>query len=244
MKNNVNVPSRFMMIAAVAIVVSLSACKKTSEPVIANNNSAAEKTSVDNLETQMISPLKVPVEAGYYDIFFEDENMMPVTDDNTLLWNKNGHIPILAPDGHQLMLGEFKMASGFALLKCLPNGTGVVIHLRGLVPNGVYTVWNEVFQAPGWNGTFDYEIAEGALGAPDGSQNKLKVSPAGTANLAVILRAGPLSEFGSIGQCLSSEYQVHFAIAYHLDGQTHGGVPGDISTFVVPSVFSFYGSQL
>jgi hypothetical protein len=184
------------------------------------------------------------VEPGYYDIFFEDENMMPVSDDNTLLWNKNGHIPIMAPDGHQIKLGEFKRTAGFAFIECVKKGTAVVIHLTGLIPNGVYTLWTEVFQSPGWDGTFDNEIAEGALGAPDGSQNVLKVSPSGTATLAVILHPGPLSEFGSVGNCLSSQYQVHLATAYHLNGITHGGVPGEMSEFVVPFVFAFYGSQL
>ncbi len=236
MKKIVSFTSTVTMITVLTIIISFTSCKKESQDLNSINSST--------ISEHQAAPLNVKVEPGYYSIFFEDANMMPATDNNTLLWNKFGHVPILAPDGHQLTLGEFNSVSGYAEVKCINAGTHVVVHLMGLIPNGVYTIWTETFKSPGWDGTFNNEIAEGAMGAPDGSQNAFTASPAGTASLSVMLPAGSLSEFGSIDNCLSSEYQVHLAAAYHLDSITHGGIPGDLNAFVVPFVFSFYGSQL
>ncbi len=236
MKKIISFTSAVTMIAVLTIIISFTSCKKESQ----SSNSINSSTISEN----QAAPLNVEVEPGYYSIFLEDANMMPPADDNTLLWNKFGHVPILAPDGHQITLGELNKVSGYVTIKCINQGTHVVVHLMGLIPNGVYTIWTETFKSPGWDGTFDNEIAEGAMGAPDGSQNAFTASSAGTASFSVMLPAGSLSEFGSIGNCLSSEYQVHLAAAYNLDNITHGGIPGDLNAFIVPFVFSFFGSQL
>jgi hypothetical protein len=170
--------------------------------------------------------------------------MMTPVGDNTLLWNKSGHTPIMAPDGHQVTLGEFNSVSGYAEIKCINSGTHVVVHLKGLIPNGVYSMWVVTFKSPGFDPTFANQIGEGALGAPDGSQNAFKASPAGTASISAIIPAGPLSEFGLVGNCLSSEYEVQLAAAYHLDNLTHGATPGEPNTWTIPFAFPFHGSQL
>jgi hypothetical protein len=39
---------------------------------------------------------------------------MPPQGDAALIWNNRGHIPIKAPDGHQVTLGEFDRVTGKA----------------------------------------------------------------------------------------------------------------------------------
>src|SRR5438067_5232117 len=54
--------------------------------------------------------------------------------------------PVVAPDGHQLTLAEFNATAGRASVKCVQQGTHAVLELTGLIPHGVYTVWNVVFR--------------------------------------------------------------------------------------------------
>src|SRR5262245_82811 len=49
--------------------------------------------------------------------------------------------PILTPSGQPVTLAEYMQATGSASAKCDDSGTHVVIHLSGLIPHGVYTVW-------------------------------------------------------------------------------------------------------
>jgi hypothetical protein len=239
MKKITLLTSTVMMIAVLTIIISFTSCKKESRAL---NSSIASANS--NIASAQRQTAQLTVDVEDFSFFIENANMLPAVGDNTLLWDKFGHVPILAPDGHQITLGEFNSVTGYAQVSCINAGTHVVIHLKNLIPNGVYTIWTETFKSPGWDGTFDNEIGEGALGAPDGSQNAFTASPAGTASLSVIIPAGPLSEFGSVGNCLSSEYEVHLGAAYHLVNITHGGVPGDLNAFVVQFVFPFHGSQL
>ncbi|MEO7801141.1 MAG: hypothetical protein ABIR81_04040 [Ginsengibacter sp.] len=174
----------------------------------------------------------------------QDADMMPPTGDATLLFAKAGHTAVMAPDGHHITLGEFNRVSGYASIKCINKGTHVVIHLSGLIPNGVYTIWVVSFKSPGYEATLANLIGVGALGAGDGSKNSFTASAAGTGSLSAIMPAGSLSEFGSVNDCLSTEYQVQLLGAYHIDGLTHGGSPGDESTWVEQFVFQFMGAQL
>ena len=236
--------STVIMMAVLTNVLSLISCKKDSQSLNSDkiSDQAALKTSNNSSAEKSGAPLKVNLVHPTFNI--EDANMQTPVGDATLLWNNVGHIPVLAPDGHQLTLGEFKSVLGYANIKCVNAGTHVVVHLMGLIPNGVYTIWVLPFKSPGFELTFANLIGEGSLGAPDGSQNAFTASVGGTASLSVIIPAGSLSEFGSVGNCLSSEYEVHFAAAYHLDGLTHGRAPGAENTFVIQFAFPFYGSQL
>ena len=230
--------SAVTMIAVLTIVISFTSCKKESQALNSSNSST--------LSEQQTAPLRLDLvhEPIFLDLFIEDANMQPAVGDNTLLWDKFGHVPILAPDGHQVTLGEFSSTSGYAEVKCVNAGTHVVIHFKDLIPNGVYSIWVATWKSPGFDATLANEIGQGALGAPDGSQNAFTASPAGTASLSVIMPAGSLSQFGTVGNCFSSEYELQLAAAYHLDMQAHGATPGDDSTFVIPFIFSLHGSQL
>jgi hypothetical protein len=222
------------IIAVLTIVFSFPSCKKENQSLNSSNASAHSE--------QQTAPLTVDI--VHVPLFLEDASRLPPVGDNTLLWDKFGHVPIMAPDGHQVTLGEFNSVSGNAEIKCVQAGTHVVLHMKDLIPDGVYTIWVLTFKSPGFDGTFVNQIGEGALGAVDGSQNAFIASAAGTASVSVIMPAESLSEFGSVGNCLSSEFEVHLVAAYHLDNVTHGGSPGDFSAFVVQFAFPFHGSDL
>ena len=59
-----------------------------------------------------------------------------------------------------------------------------------------------------------------------------------TAALSVFHPPGDLSMFGS-SECLSEEFEVLLWLPLHLDGQTHGGVPGDECELGFQGGFSF-----
>jgi hypothetical protein len=132
----------------------------------------------------------------------------------------------MAPDKHQVTAGEWKAVNGHASVKCSAAGTHVVIHLSGLIADGVYTVWLATFKAPGFDGTFDNMIGLGVLGRNDGSENTIVASPDGEGQLSVFQPAGPLSLKGETSDCLLDEFEFRLLAAYHIDGQTHGGSPG------------------
>ncbi len=236
--------SAVMMITVLTIVVSLTSCKKESRSLSSSSSSALSSSSSSALSEQQAAPLNVelmhPTDIQICCVI-EDADKMPPTGDATLLFDKAGHTAVLAPDGHQVTLGEFNRVSGYAQVKCINKGTHVVIHLSGLIPKGVYTTWVVTFKSPGFEETLANVIGVGALGPGDGSKNSFTASPAGTASLSAIMPAGSLSEFGSVSDCLSSEYEVQLWGAYHIDGLTHGGSPGDESTWVEHFFFGFKG---
>ncbi len=216
MKKNATLKSAVTILAALSVMISFTSCKKEDDK---------------SLHVALTHPT----------MGIEDAKKQPPSNENTLLWNTVGHVPILAPDGHQITLGEFNKVSGYAKVKCINAGTHVDIHLKGLIPNGVYTIWVVTFKSPGFDGTLANVIGVGALGPVDGSKNSFTASAAGTASLSEIMPAGVMSEFGSVGSCLSSEYEVQLWGAYHIDGLTHGRSPGDESTWVQHFFFGFKG---
>jgi len=194
-------------------------------------------------EETISSPTSVPlnVDLVHVALHIEDKNMMSPVGDATPLFNNRGHTTIMAPRGHQVTLGEFNTVSGKADITCTDYGTNVAMQFQGLIPNGVYSIWVLTFKLPGFHGTFDNLIGNGALGSIDGSENAFIASSAGTASLSVTTHAESLSLFGSVDNCLFSEYEVYLAVAYHLDNLTHGGTPGDPATWVVQFAFPFMG---
>jgi hypothetical protein len=83
-------------------------------------------------------------------------------------------------------------------------------------------------------------IGLGAIGAPAGTQNTIKATLSGVAELSVTSRAGALSMMGNITDCwVADEYEVHIVGAYHMDGTSHGATPGPGGTFVEQFGFIF-----
>jgi hypothetical protein len=134
--------------------------------------------------------------------------------------------PVLAPDGHQLTLGEFKAAEGSISAKCTGQGTHSVIHFSGLVPNGTYTVWLFIF---GNGGPPANPTSVSPLGKSDPIQNFFTASASGEGQLSVT----------TPGACWLDAPEVHLAVVYHIDGQTHGSTPGPAGTWAFQAGFAF-----
>ncbi len=174
-------------------------------------------------------------------LHIEDKNMRTPEGDATLLWNNRGHTPIIAPDGHQVTRGEFNGVTGTANVTYINQGTSIAINLQGLVPNGVYSIWVLTFKLPGFHNSFANLIGNGALGLNSEVKNTFTASSAGTASLSARMQAQSLSIFGSIGNCLCSEYEVHLMAAYHSNNLIQNGTPGDPSSWITQFVFPFRG---
>jgi hypothetical protein len=173
-------------------------------------------------------------------LFVEGADYFSPVGPATPLYESRMHQPILAPDGHQVTLAEFNAPTGEASVKCLDHGTHVTLHVSGLIPNGVYTVWVLTFRAPGFDPTLSNLSAVGALGTPDGTRNVFTASSRGAGDITAITRFGPLSMLGSIGDCaLTDEYEFHVVGAYQIDGQTYGPNLGPDGTAVEQFGFVF-----
>ena len=229
--------------AVLMTVLLLSSCQKESQSLNSDNLSdkAALKTGTNISEAKNGAPLKVDLMQGYFRVTdVNGQRISASTPGSTLLYTNN--IPMLAPDGHQLTQAEFSMVSGWASIKCINSGTHAVFHMKGLIPNGIYTMWIFTFRMPGADGTFNNRIGAGAFGAPDGSNNSFMADAEGTASISLMLPGGNLGGFGAVGDCLSSVFESHIIAAYHPDQQTHGAGPGAI--WVAQLFFPVHGSQL
>lgn len=183
------------------------------------------------------------VDLVYVALHIEDKNRKPPEVDAELLWNNRGHTPIIAPDGHQVTLGEFNSVTGKAEVTYINKGTNIAINLQGLIPNGLYSIWVLTFKLPGFHNSFVHLIGNGALGLNSGSGNTFTASSAGTAFIPATMHAQSLSLFGSVGDCLCSEYEVHLMAAYHSNNLIHNGTPGNPDSWVTQFSFPFRGGR-
>lgn len=135
---------------------------------------------------------------------------------------------VTAPDGHHVTLDEWRTATGSITITCLEGGgTQFDSDFSGLVPNGVYTIWQ--FTAG----------AGGALAshAPDDIKNVLVADANGTVSASVVGTSGPATLFGTVGTCqlpIPSQTAVaegvYLVILYHIDDQSWGPGPGPEET--------------
>lgn len=144
---------------------------------------------------------------------------------------------VLAPDGHQVTFGEFTAMNGSIDMKCTARGTRTSLHLTGLIPNGVYTIWIFTYKPP--EGTM--VSAAGALGAdPNGTGNILVADESGEAFLTALNPAGPLTATGEVAGCLETdEFRTLIEGVYHIDGKTYGKFPGPPGSWVEQFSFTF-----
>jgi hypothetical protein len=158
----------------------------------------------------------------------------------TPLYDSRAGKALLAPDGHQITWSEFSTPKGSAAAECTNEGVRVSVKLTGLIANGVYTLENLTFREPGFEPTLANLVGLGAAGTPDGAQNVFKASPTGDGSLTVTTAAGPLSVKGAIASCpLRDEFEWHVVALYHVDGESHGPVPGPDGTFAEQLGFIF-----
>lgn len=196
----------------------------------------------------------------------DEDGNIPVpgeTKDRTGLYDmrtwaaKQELVPVRAPDGSHVEWGEYSRPTGSASVKCVNKGTHVSVQYDGLIPKGLYTVWNVVFHTPGFQGTLESIqknlVGVSALGAPEGGQNVFRASASGQGHVAATTPArspvyavqadpktGEPIPPGTIGNCtLTDEFEWHVVAAYHLDGKTYGPLPGPAGTEVEQVGFIF-----
>ncbi len=149
--------------------------------------------------------------------------------------------PLRDPSGNPITLGDWKQATGHASIECVEGGTRYHFRFKGLIPNGLYTLWH----FPGSGG--------GALAShrPNDINNVMTANVAGNAHLIVVGTAGNMTFGGSVGACTlpTSENigrgydfvggfgDALFMLEYHNDQRTHGPFPGPFNTFAAPLAF-------
>ena len=239
MKRIASLMSTVIMMAVLTIVLSITSCQKESLSLTPTNISG-ESGPNGEIKTNIFTPLKVDLRQGYMQVTNASGAVMNSTMPGpTPLYIKD--IPLLAPDGHQLTLAEFSTVNGWANFRCSNTGTHVGFHIKGLIPNGMYTMWIYTFKEPGADETLDNRIGAGAYGEPDGSNNSFVASADGTCSMSIKLPEGSLGGFGTVGTCLSTVFESHIVVAYHPDRHTHGDNPGPL--WVGQMYFPVFGSQ-
>ncbi len=103
-------------------------------------------------------------------------------------------------------------ASGKLKVRCFENGSATVdIKLKGLIPNGVYTLWTI------------YKVDQDDDGVIDG------IAPypfGGVPNVIIPDKKGKARVSRTVGYCpLTDENLLFIDIAYHSDGNVYGGAP-------------------
>ncbi len=207
---------------AIAFSIAFMSCQKEKETETLAQEKQSSETSASKVAPDNIEVITFAI---------EDADGNVPTESQTLLYENALHNPVLAPDGHQVTFGEWSAATGTASVGCIQSGTHVTLHLRNLIPNGVYTAWTLVLKAPGYDGTeaslTDNVIGVGSLGLNDGSQNVFHASTNGTGQISRTVLGGNLSLFGSAGNCLlTDEFEFQFVILYHINQMTYGPMPG------------------
>ena len=209
------------MMAVLALSILLPACSDDDE-------AANPGTTIDQ-----VTP--VP-------FFVQTEDDQLPSEDDQLLYEIRKDLPVLAPDGHHLTWGEFKKVTGTCEVECTEAGVKVTLKLNGLIPRGVYTIWNVVFDAPGMDPAQEMLGIDGvgAAGAGDGSDNSFVASADGRAEIAMTSPGGPLSMLGTIEDCpLTDNFEWHVVGTYHLDGKTYGPDLGPDGTVAEQFAFVF-----
>lgn len=124
--------------------------------------------------------------------------------------NPTPALPILAPDGHQITLGEWVRGFGEVNIKCIGKGTKYKMRFEGLIPNGVYTVFQFT------------DIGTGRLAThPSGEDNStFQADPDGDAVLSAVATPGPMTLAGVMPQCSLTDLQREFfVVLYHIDNR-------------------------
>ncbi len=177
-------------------------------------------------------------------LFVQDADGNPIepatVDPATYLYENRAGEPVMAPDGSHITWSEFSTAKGSVSVRCQADGTRVEAELEGLIPNGVYTLWNVTFAEPGFEPTFANLSGVGAAGTSDGSRNAFIADASGRGSLTVTTPAGPLSQLGELGACaLTDVFEWHIVGLYHIDGLTHGPDLGPDGTMAEQFAFVF-----
>lgn len=175
--------------------------------------------------------------------FIENELGEIPTEPSELIYEIREKVPIMDMDGIHMRLFDFSSVNGSIEVTCENNGVSINVELRGLVPNGVYTLWHVTFNEGGADPSKELLNIRGigAVGKGDGSDNFFIASPTGTASLSAFSPTDQvLSMIGDIKPCpLTDEEEWHVVGSYHMDSKTYGPVLGPDGTVVEQFAFVF-----
>lgn len=149
---------------------------------------------------------------------------------------------IMAPDGHHVTLDEWKMASGTARVSCDGVTTHYIFELSGLIPNGVYTLWNALLKMPQEpeNGLSFPNSLMGLGALKDPASNSFIASAQGEAQMEISVDPGSLSMFGTQPPCAITGTEAFIIVVdYHIDNKAHGPSPGPDFLDVAHLLFYF-----
>ncbi|MDN5212701.1 hypothetical protein QQ020_11615 [Fulvivirgaceae bacterium BMA12] len=180
-----------------------------------NNDDEAATTNPGTTSSDIIA---VP-------FFVETADKQMPTSADQLLYETRNHNPVKAPDGQHLSWGEFSQVTGTVIVNCMGANVKVDLTLNGLIPNGVYTIWNVTFDAPGMDPSETMLGLDGigAAGKGNGSDNYFTASANGSASISIISPGGSLSMMGTMEACpLTDNFEWHIIGTYHMDGKTYG----------------------
>lgn len=116
-------------------------------------------------------------------------------------------------------LGEWLGATGDGTFECFGETGTITVEFDNLIPNGVYTMWHFFMPMPAsqpFTGTIDLPY-----GPRDGSQATFVANANGSGRFE--------EDTESCLQLSGEQLMAGLAIAYHSDGQTHAGHPGDFA---------------
>lgn len=210
----------FKAITFMLVIIAFSSCS--------NDKVAAPRTTSNQIIT-------VP-------FFVENANKQMATSEDELLYEVRNHEPVIAPDGTHLTWGDFSRVTGDVVVDCVPGGVSVTLNLKGLIPNGIYTIWNVTFEAPGMDPTQELLGLDGigAAGNGDGTDNYFTALADGSASIATVTPGGQLSMKGAIEACpLTGNFEWHIVGTYHIDGKTYGPDLGPDGTVAEQFAFIF-----
>jgi len=205
----------------------VTGCNKTDD-YIGNANPMGETVLLEELIT-------VP-------LFIEDENGAAPASPETMLFETRMHNPITDTEGKQISFEDFDTVKGSVELEEMEGGTKINMNLTGLIPNGMYTIWNVTFQAPGFDPSVEGMnlIGLGAMGKTDGSENSFRASESGTGQISAFNPKGSLSMLGKISEHpMTEEAEWHLVGAYHIDDKSYGPDLGPDGTVVEQFAFIF-----
>jgi hypothetical protein len=187
---------------------------------------ANEVSTVDFvIQTQ---PVKAHLNFGDVQLLEEivDENGNTPTSSNEPLFAANifdaplGQLnAIMAPDGHQVTLWEFKKAKGTISVHCNGKSSSLEIALEGMIPNGTYTFWLAYL-----NKTRKVGEQIDFMNDFVNFNNPPIGSSSGTENIAIAGADGTIQVTLEHGSCiLTDEAALVIPVLYHINGKTFGG---------------------
>ena len=118
---------------AVAITALLTVACSTTSPVAPSPSTSLTTGTTTTTTTDRVVTTTAPTRTDditHLSLFIRDVNGLTPTTPGTQLYEVRQHNPILAPDGHQVTLAEFTAVEGDKSVKCVAEGTHVVLHLR------------------------------------------------------------------------------------------------------------------